>query len=598
MPLIPAELQPYVALALLVLLFAAFMFEKYPPEVTAVIAAGVFVVLGLVQQDQILGVFANSAPVTIAAMFVISGALVRTGLLDALAAQAIARAEGHPALAVVVFLGATVIASGFVNNTPVVLVLIPVIIRLARSLGIAETRLLIPLSYAAVLGGTLTLIGSSTNLLVAGVAEAQGLENFSIFSITLPGIVCVLIGGTALGILAPLLLPDRRSRGVTGAEDGERAFLTELRVLEGYRGIGSALGEIADFNRQGIKVTAVRRGRTLSREALAERVVELGDVLVAQATTSEILTLRDLPGIEVGLRRGVGPRNPEDDLTVAEAMVSPAAASGGETVSQLSVGYRYGLRVLGANRPGHVAGPELGSVRLRPADRILLEGTDRGFERLAQGGELVSIGRAPGRAYRRRRAPLALLALVMVVGLAAFGVAPIEVLALLAVAAILAFRCIDSDEAWSSVDAGILVLILSMLVVGQGLQNSGAVELVVGGLAPWLEGLPPIVLLAAVYTLTSILTELVTNNAVAVVVTPVAIALAQQTGLDPRALVVAVMLAASASFATPVGYQTNTLVYGAGDYKFTDFLKIGVLMNVIVGITAILVIPIWFPLQG
>ncbi len=595
MPLISPEMQPYVALALLAALFVAFLVERFPPDVTAAGAAALFVLLGLTPHDQVLEVFANPAPITIAAMFVISGALVRTGLLDALAALVIARAESRPALALMAFLGATVLASGVVNNTPVVLILIPVMIRLARSLGLPETKLLIPLSYAAILGGTLTLIGSSSNLLVAGVAGDLGLEGFGIFEIAPVGLAVAVGGGVAMALLGPWLLPDRRSRGDAGDAE-ETVFLSEFRVLEDYPKIGQPLAEVADLTRPGIRITALRQGGKLIRGDLDDHVLTAGDVLVALATTSEILTLRDLPGIAVGLRRGVAARNGEDELLVAEAMVTPTHGSTHDTVAQLSVGYRYGLRVLGAYRQGHVAGPDLGSARLRPADKLLLEGTSEGFDRLAQGGELVSISRASGRAYRRRRAPLALLGLVLVVGLAALDVAPIAILALLAVAGILLCRCIDNDEAWGSIDAGILVLIFSMLIVGQGLQETGTVAFVVAWAAPWLEGLPPIALLAALYALTSILTETVTNNAVAVVVTPIAVALAQETGIDPRPLVVGVMMGASASFATPVGYQTNTLVYGAGDYRFSDFLKIGLPMNIIVGVVAVLVIPLVFPL--
>jgi di/tricarboxylate transporter len=208
---------------------------------------------------------------------------------------------------------------------------------------------------------------------------------------------------------------------------------------------------------------------------------------------------------------------------------------------------------------------------------------------------MMTVTLSSGRAYRRGRAPIALLALLAVVGLAALNVAPIAIVSLVAVALILILRCIDSEEAWGAIDAQILVLIFAMLIVGVGLQETGAVQLIVDTLAPVLDGLPPILLLAAIYAVTSILTEMVTNSAVAVILTPIAVGLAAQAGIDPRPLVVAVMFGASASFATPIGYQTNTLVYGAGDYRFTDFLKIGVPMNLIVGAASVIAIPLFFP---
>ncbi|MFT6536858.1 MAG: di/tricarboxylate transporter, partial [Loktanella salsilacus] len=286
---------------------------------------------------------------------------------------------------------------------------------------------------------------------------------------------------------------------------------------------------------------------------------------------------------------------PDGDLVIAEAMVTGGSRAGSQTLDQMSIGYRHGMRVLGAYRHGHQMGPDLRSARLRAADSLLLEGTQGAFEQLSSAGDMMTVTLSSGRAYRRGRAPIALLALLAVVGLAALNVAPIAIVSLVAVALILILRCIDSEEAWGAIDAQILVLIFAMLIVGVGLQETGAVQLIVDTLAPVLDGLPPILLLAAIYAVTSILTEMVTNSAVAVILTPIAVGLAAQAGIDPRPLVVAVMFGASASFATPIGYQTNTLVYGAGDYRFTDFLKIGVPMNLIVGAASVIAIPLFFP---
>ncbi|MBL8588387.1 MAG: anion permease, partial [Methylobacteriaceae bacterium] len=326
------------------------------------------------------------------------------------------------------------------------------------------------------------------------------------------------------------------------------------------------------------------------RADLAAQTLAKGDRLILIASTSELLSLNAREDLRVG-DRGAG----EAGGVVVEAIVAPARRDDGARIADLALARRFGVRVLGAHRHKHIPGPDLGNVRLRAADRLLLQGPAEGFDQLAIEADLVAISRPTGRAFRRAHAPLAVGALAAVVALAAFDVADIGVLALIAAAGLLLARAIDSDEAWSSIEGGVLVLLISMLIVGKGLENSGALKLIVGALAPRLADLPPIVVIAAFYALASLLTEIVTNNAVAVVLTPLAIGLAQQLGFDPRPAIVAVMFGASASFATPIGYQTNTLVYGAADYRFVDFLKIGVPMNLVVGAACVAAIWLFFP---
>lgn len=575
-----AGYAPFIALAIVLLTFAAFLFERFPPEVTASAGAAAFVVLGLVQPSDALAVFSNPAPLTIAAMFVLTGALVRTGVLERVAGAILDYSGDSPTVAIITLMLCIIAIGGFINNTPLVLILIPIAIRIANKFDIASTRLLIPVSYVTILAGTCTLIGTSTNLLVDGVAREHGLEAFSIFEITPVGIVTALSGLLLLGLFGRFLLPDRRDENAD-LQNGEVEFLSEITVLDEGVFTEEPIGDIGALKLPGLRLLGVNRGGEVLREDLEEITLKKGDRLIVAATTSELLTLAERKSLRVGLARTVA--TPSDPIVV-EAVVAPQKASIGRRIADLALGSRFGVRVLGVHRHQHIPGKNLESTLLRPADRLLLEGPASGLDTMSQQGFLVSVTRTAGRAFRRAKAPIALLALAGVVILAAFNVMDIAILAMLAVVAILVLRCIDSDEAWGAIDGGILVLIFSMLIIGTGLQRTGAVDLIVAGMSPLLTGLSPLALLIVVYLLTSTLTELITNNAVAVVMTPIVLGIASQMGIDPRPLVVAVMFGASASFATPIGYQTNTLVYGAGNYRFSDFMKVGIPMNIIVGI--------------
>jgi di/tricarboxylate transporter len=284
------------------------------------------------------------------------------------------------------------------------------------------------------------------------------------------------------------------------------------------------------------------------------------------------------------------------ELVVVEALVGPGRGLLGRSLRQLDLPTRFAVFPLAVHRRGRNIGVLFEDEKLQIGDTVLLEGSPEAVARLGTQFDLLSLTASAERPFRRRRAPIALVVVIAIVALGAFGVLPVPALALIGAAVVMLTRCIDLDEAMASVEGRLLLLIFAMLVIGAGLEQAGSVQFVVDGLTPLLRDAPPWVVLMCIYGLTSLLTEAVTNNAVAVIITPVAATLAAELGLDPRPFVVAVMFGASASFATPIGYQTNTIVYTAGGYRFSDFLRIGVPMNIVVGATAVVLIPLFWPL--
>ena len=585
-----AGTEAAVALGVVFVMFVLFVREVFPAEVTAIGGVAVLLATGVLPYEAAREVLSNPAPWTIAAMFLVMGALVRTGALDFFTQFAQAQAQASPARAMAALLGFVVFASAFVSNTPVVVVMIPVVVQLAQTLGQPASKLLIPLSYAAILGGMLTLIGTSTNLLVDGVARAEGLEAFTIFEVTPLAVFLVGWGLIYLRFIAPRFLPARDSMANVLSDKSRMKFFTEVAIPEGSALIDQPVLEVDLFRRDGVRLIDVLRGDASLRRNLRGVTLAAGDRVVLRTEMSELLSLQGNKNLHT-----VDKLSSVRTETV-EVLITPGARMVGRSLGAMRLRRRYGVYPLAVHRRNQNIGRQLDDLVVRVGDTLLLEGAPADIQRLASDMDLVDVTRPTQRAYRRERAWVAVTALIGIVALAAFGVAPILMLSILAVAVVLTARCVDADEAFSFVDGRLLALIFAMLAVGAALQASGAVSLIVDAVAPHIGGLPPVLMIWAVYLLTSLLTELISNNAVAVVVTPIAIGLAQALGFDPRPFVVAVMIAASASFATPIGYQTNMLVYGPGGYRFTDFVKVGVPLNLSVGLLASLLIPLLWPL--
>lgn len=573
--------QAPIGLVILALMFVGFIMERFPAAVIAILGACSFLFLGIINSKQLFSVFSSSAPITIGAMFILSGALLRTGTIDAIAGTIISRAARHPRLAVgEMFLGVYV-ASAFMNNTPVVVVMIPIILRLAQATGYSAKKLLIPLSFVCILGGTTTLIGTSTNLIVDSVARSNGLPAFGIFDITPYGLVAGVAGMIMLAAFSSWLLPkdDQSMGGGTGSDE---LFLTELTIRNASGLRGKILGETPIAKRSKIQVTAVKRDGRYIRHNLTSEILQPDDVVVIRTDLPELMSLRKSADFKVGIvRKGdVGAMGE----VVVEAMVAPSHPSIGNRLYDIPFLSMLNVRILGLSRYRNLPRSDLPNAKIHAADKLVVTGSKADIARMYENPNLFGITSTNARAFRRDKAPLAIGALAAVVILSALNVLAIEVAAILAVGFILIARCIDAEEAWSSIDGNVLVLIFGMLAVGLALEQAGSVKLVVNALAPFLTEAPTWAVVFAVYVVSVLLTEIITNNAVAILVTPIVIKLGTDLGIDPRPLVIAVMFAASASFATPIGYQTNTLVYAAGNYRFTDFFKAGIPLTIGVGL--------------
>jgi di/tricarboxylate transporter len=583
-----------IAFVLLLLVAAVVLFatEKLPVDLVALMVMSALMLSGIITAREGLAGFSNTATVTVGAMFVLSAGLFKTGAVNNLGGI-LARLGGRSFWLMLVTLMVGVgILSAFINNTAAVAILLPIMVGVAREMNTSASKLLMPLSFASMFGGVCTLIGTSTNILVSSIAERRGQPAFEMFELAPLGLVMFAAGTVYMMAVGVRLIPDRRAGGDLAQEFRMDDYLTDIVLLPEAKSTGKTLAESPLVGELGLAVLDVFREGTRLAAPSPDVVLEAGDVLRVRASVEKI---RKLEG-RVGIKLKPGSKWRDEDLEseevkLLEAVVAPGSPLDGVSLERSQFRQTFGATVLAIRHRGALMRENFSDLPLRAGDALLVEVKRDHLAQLKADRAFVIASEVGLPDFRRSKLIPAALILVGVVALAALNILPIVVSAIAGCVLLVLTGCITLDEAYKAIEWRIIFLLAGVLTLGVALEKTGAARLLSDAMLSGVGAWGLVALVSAFYLLTSVLTELMSNNATAALLAPVAIATAESLGVDPRPFLMAITFAASASFMTPIGYQTNTLIYGPGGYKFADFLKVGTGLNVIFWILATLLIP-------
>jgi di/tricarboxylate transporter len=624
------DFQMWITLIVLIAAISLFITERLRVDVVAFGVVVVLMLSGVLTVEEALAGFSNSAVLTIAALFVVGGATLQTGLAAMIGRRILTIGGTNPTRLTLVLMGAVALLSSFLSDTGTVALLLPAALVLAHDAGQAPSKLLIPLSYGALLGGAVTLIGTTPNLIVAEILEENNIAGFSFFSFTPIGLLLLVAGIVFMLVVGRRMLPDRKSSIESQPVENPAELLDlyrlpdnlfHLRVRRRSGLIGQPLAQSGLRNQFGVNVLGVLRrteprlvqafGDRLNpreetpqeRESLVpdpELVVELDDILIAQGFPNQVTYASSYWNLGV---RAVNTDEEEGLITkeigVAEVLLPPRSSLAGKTIVELRFGRIYRLNVLGLNRPGMTAQPDVKNTKLSFGDILLVQGPWENILALRKlRKDFVVLGQPEESmgAPRTEKAAVALVIMVLMLGLMITNVVSVAAASLMAALLMVLFGCLSMDDAYQAIDWKSIILIAGMLPMSTALGKTGLIDLAASGFTDLLGNLGPPAVLAALFLVTSLFTQVLSNTATAVLVAPIALAAAQSLGVNPQAFLMAVAIAASMAFASPVASPVNTLVMGAGDYRFGDYLKVGLPMILATFLVSVFALPLLFPL--
>jgi di/tricarboxylate transporter len=581
-----------------VVLFAT---EKLSVDVIALLIMGALLLFGIVSPDEGISGFSNKATVTVAAMFIISAGLFKTGAVSYLGKITSDIFKRNYWLGLITVMIAVGFFSAFINNTPIVAVFIPVLLGVAKEIKVSASKLLMPMSFASMFGGVCSLIGTSTNILVSSIAEERGQPAFSMFEVAPLGLVMFIVGTFYMLLIGIRLIPERRAESDLLESYNMQEYIAEVVLLENAPSVGHTIKDAPIAQDIEIIIIGVQRGDEVFSVPAPDFVLQAGDVLRVSCNWEEFNQLQAREGVLFKPQYKWRDQDVETrEVKLVEAIVAPSSefvgrSVAGQSLEDLEFYEKFGAAVLAIRHRGKLLREKIADAKLDPGDSLLMEVKADRYNQLRQNPSFIIISDIEQPTYRKHKLVLALLIVFGVILSATLGLLPIVVSSIIGAVLLVLTGCLTMEDAYQAIEWRIIFLLAGVLSLEAAMENSGAAPLISSTIISTVGVWGPVALLSAFYLMTFIFTEIMSNNATAALLTPVAIATAKTLQVSPRPFLVAVMFAASASFMTPVGYQTNTLIYGPGQYKFADFLRVGTPLNLLFWIIATLLIPYFWP---